>query len=133
MAYFQSLFRGKLVREYSHIWDGLVGVCTDLYPEEVLEDIKQAFKDDLIDEMFIDLESVEETLAQGKERVLEDLRKDRRHWFISNTVTEMEWWACFDQEPPPRPEVSKRGKIGRNEPCPCGSGKKYKRCCGRPS
>ena len=24
-----------------------------------------------------------------------------------------------------------RLKIGRNEPCPCGSGKKYKRCCGR--
>ena len=23
------------------------------------------------------------------------------------------------------------GKIGRNDPCPCGSGKKYKRCCGR--
>ena len=21
-------------------------------------------------------------------------------------------------------------KIGRNDPCPCGSGKKYKRCCG---
>ena len=24
-----------------------------------------------------------------------------------------------------------KGKIGRNDPCPCGSGKKYKRCCGR--
>jgi hypothetical protein len=23
------------------------------------------------------------------------------------------------------------GRIGRNEPCPCGSGAKYKRCCGR--
>jgi len=22
-------------------------------------------------------------------------------------------------------------KVGRNEPCPCGSGKKYKSCCGR--
>ncbi|NMB30839.1 MAG: hypothetical protein GX988_05310, partial [Clostridiales bacterium] len=22
-------------------------------------------------------------------------------------------------------------KVGRNEPCPCGSGKKYKRCCGQ--
>ena len=22
-------------------------------------------------------------------------------------------------------------KIGRNEPCPCGSGKKYKQCCGK--
>ena len=25
-----------------------------------------------------------------------------------------------------------QGKVGRNDPCPCGSGKKYKRCCGRP-
>ena len=24
----------------------------------------------------------------------------------------------------------KAGKVGRNEPCPCGSGKKYKKCCG---
>jgi len=22
-------------------------------------------------------------------------------------------------------------KVGRNDPCPCGSGKKYKKCCGR--
>ncbi len=27
--------------------------------------------------------------------------------------------------------VKKGAKIGRNDPCPCGSGKKYKRCCGR--
>ncbi|MEC4676216.1 MAG: SEC-C metal-binding domain-containing protein, partial [Nitrospirota bacterium] len=26
--------------------------------------------------------------------------------------------------------VSRGKKVGRNEPCPCGSGKKYKRCCG---
>ena len=29
-----------------------------------------------------------------------------------------------------KPQV-KRAKVGRNEPCPCGSGKKYKNCCGR--
>ena len=23
-------------------------------------------------------------------------------------------------------------KVGRNDPCPCGSGKKFKQCCGRP-
>ena len=27
--------------------------------------------------------------------------------------------------------VVKAKKIGRNEPCPCGSGKKYKQCCGK--
>ena len=25
------------------------------------------------------------------------------------------------------------GKVARNDPCPCGSGKKYKKCCGRQS
>lgn len=28
-------------------------------------------------------------------------------------------------------EPAPKRKIGRNEPCPCGSGKKYKKCCGR--
>jgi hypothetical protein len=41
------------------------------------------------------------------------------------------FWAGIDRfthEPivPPTPGL----KIGRNEPCPCGSGKKYKKCCG---
>lgn len=31
-----------------------------------------------------------------------------------------------------RPKTIVKGpKIGRNDPCPCGSGKKYKKCCGR--
>lgn len=30
-----------------------------------------------------------------------------------------------------KPELRRAKKIGRNEPCPCGSGKKYKNCCGR--
>ena len=29
------------------------------------------------------------------------------------------------------PYKRKGEKIGRNDPCPCGSGKKYKNCCGR--
>lgn len=30
------------------------------------------------------------------------------------------------------PKTKKAGeKVGRNEPCPCGSGKKYKKCCGQ--
>ena len=33
----------------------------------------------------------------------------------------------------PRPVVRRASeRIGRNDPCPCGSGKKYKQCCGRP-
>ncbi len=30
---------------------------------------------------------------------------------------------------PPKPKITEK-KVGRNEPCPCGSGNKYKKCCG---
>ena len=30
---------------------------------------------------------------------------------------------------PPPPKIAEK-KIGRNDPCPCGSGKKHKKCCG---
>jgi uncharacterized protein YecA (UPF0149 family) len=28
-------------------------------------------------------------------------------------------------------DKNKPGAVGRNQPCPCGSGKKYKHCCGK--
>ena len=34
------------------------------------------------------------------------------------------------QEPRKKTVVRKEAKVGRNDPCPCGSGKKYKVCCG---
>ncbi|MCD8548553.1 MAG: preprotein translocase subunit SecA [Aeromonadaceae bacterium] len=34
-------------------------------------------------------------------------------------------------EPEPRPFVREEQKVGRNDPCPCGSGKKYKQCHGK--
>ncbi len=40
---------------------------------------------------------------------------------ISTVSAEHEW---------DKPEVTHHAKIARNEPCPCGSGKKYKKCCG---
>jgi preprotein translocase subunit SecA len=35
------------------------------------------------------------------------------------------------QEQPAQPFIREGRKVGRNEPCPCGSGKKYKQCHGR--
>ena len=32
---------------------------------------------------------------------------------------------------PLKPIVKDEPKVGRNEPCPCGSGLKYKKCCGK--
>ncbi|MBN2728108.1 MAG: SEC-C domain-containing protein [Bacteroidales bacterium] len=37
----------------------------------------------------------------------------------------------FRQKMDKRKLQLKSADVGRNAPCPCGSGKKYKRCCGR--
>ena len=39
-------------------------------------------------------------------------------------------WVYVDGDINPKPAPRQVAKIGRNEPCPCGSGKKYKKCCG---
>ena len=41
--------------------------------------------------------------------------------------------ASYWRNPPAAPARKlplRSSKIGRNHPCPCGSGKKYKKCCG---
>lgn len=41
-------------------------------------------------------------------------------------------WVYGDGEVKGNPTVRREApKVGRNEPCPCGSGKKFKKCCGR--
>jgi SEC-C motif-containing protein len=41
------------------------------------------------------------------------------------------WYYVDGELVPVATEMHQRSKVGRNDPCPCGSGKKYKRCCGR--
>jgi len=85
-----------------------------------MDEIRWAFANDLVDEQHIDLDWIEERLAQGEDAVLTWLREDHHHHCVDDTIAEMEWWACFDPFP---------DKVGRNDPCPCGSGLKVKHCC----
>ena len=39
-------------------------------------------------------------------------------------------WIFIDGQEINRPVKRDESKVGRNDPCPCGSGKKYKKCCG---
>ena len=41
------------------------------------------------------------------------------------------WYYVDGELVKPKTEARSQPKVGRNEPCPCGSGKKYKKCCGR--
>lgn len=60
-------------------------------------------------------------------------RKDGKNLILherSNFVREDGVWVYVDGEIIPTAGLQPSRKMGRNEPCPCGSGKKYKKCCG---
>lgn len=57
--------------------------------------------------------------------------QEREHVEVARFVREEGRWAYAGQEEVRPVTVRREGpKIGRNDPCPCGSGKKYKKCCG---
>lgn len=86
----------------------------------------------------LDLENVEDDtplkLEIDYEKLLYNMHDSKAEWLYKLDS----WSNVFSDEE--REEIAKRfrkdhiavsNKIGRNDPCPCGSGKKYKKCCGR--
>ena len=80
-------------------------------------------------------EDTEVSLAFDKEKLYKNMVDARADWLYELP----QWEPIFSDEK--RRElymeqkksgtIVKGPKIGRNDPCPCGSGKKYKKCCGR--
>ena len=85
------------------------------------------------------IETMEEdtvvSLAFDKEKLYKNMVDAKAEWLYELP----QWEAIFTEEK--RIElykeqknantIRKEKKVGRNDPCPCGSGKKYKKCCGK--
>ncbi len=77
----------------------------------------------------------EVSLAFDTEKLYKNMVDAKADWLYNLP----QWDKIYDEETRKRlymeqkmsGTVRKEKKIGRNDPCPCGSGKKYKKCCGR--
>ncbi|MDP6573713.1 MAG: YchJ family protein [Rhodospirillales bacterium] len=68
-----------------------------------------------------EVEFVTNFMRQGKEYAHHEIAVFRR---------EQGNWMYVKGRMNPKPAPRKVAKVGRNEPCPCGSGRKFKKCCG---
>lgn len=140
MDYFQTLFENRLEREHSHVWNALVYESKELHPAEVADQLQAAYQANLVDEVCYPLEEVERALAADKDAHLQKLQGTRVK-YIDDVSEDMAKWEYNAYEGEAQLEsmvsplasrpVRSEPKIGPNEQCPCGSGKKYKKCCGR--
>ena len=131
-------------RDGLEMLDEVAHVACDLVAVDLMARIRGWLATGLIDRMVLNEHDLDEALRDPFETTrLKVLARGRG--YVRDVEAEMGWWASFqDEEPSPKstrfsggdfaeprePEVRSGPKIGRNDPCPCGSGKKYKKCCG---
>jgi hypothetical protein len=103
IEYYRSLFKGKLKREPSVVWGSLVSNCCEICPDELYEEIKEAYSDNLIETFYISLEDVEKNFnIEDNERILN--LKGRGYEFIRDTIKDLEYWPCFHQNIKSKPQ-----------------------------
>ncbi len=89
-------------------------------------------RDPVIEYKFEGFQMFEEmikTIQEDSIRLLVRSRIDREHAPQREKVAEPVNASHGDDEP--KKPVTNNSRVGRNDPCPCGSGKKYKVCCGK--
>jgi SEC-C motif-containing protein len=63
-------------------------------------------------------------------RFRDDRGREHDHHERSTFLRRDGFWFFHDGELQKPAPIKQAPKIGRNDPCPCGGGKKYKKCCG---
>lgn len=129
----------QLLTNPDEVVEGTVKELAEKYNLSLLE--MAGFLDGINDSLVTPnpIEEMEEdtkvSLGFDKEKLYKNMVDAKAEWLYELPM----WDEIFDAETKKRLylEQKKSGtvivgkKVGRNDPCPCGSGKKYKHCCGR--
>ena len=140
--------------------DAIVNSACDLVAVELKERIQSWFDDGLLDAMYADkagvaermattFESSRQTTLQRGHGYVRDVEAEMGWWACFHEERPRvpqplyplskpsEVFSAMPEDDGPfeaaeagTPLVRITPKVGRNDPCPCGSGKKYKKCCG---
>ena len=118
---------------------GTVKELAEKYGQEVMTMV--GFLDGINESLKVEnpIETMDEdtvvSLAFDKEKLYKNMVAAKADWLYGLE----QWNAIFSEEEQKKlykeqkesTTVRKEKKVGRNDPCPCGSGKKYKKCCGK--
>jgi hypothetical protein len=144
--FLRDAFIGMRPQAESYVWVGWQSAIAMLGMSDLKALVKKAFDRGFIDSHVLGFDHFEEDLRRGIQHPGEPrLPDDRDSTLFGDTVEELSEWYCFseqyrdDRERWERRAEADRARtqrlknpfksVGRNDPCPCGSGKKFKKCC----
>lgn len=141
-AYYFQLEKGvyeKLLANPDEVVTGTVAELAAKYELELkymvgfLDGINESLKkenpiDDMEEDTVVSLDIDKEKLYYNMVGAKADWLYELPQW--ESILTEEKRKELYKSQKSSTTVVNESRKIGRNEPCPCGSGKKYKKCCG---
>ncbi|CAK0758449.1 DUF1186 domain-containing protein [Gammaproteobacteria bacterium] len=140
VSYLRELLTGKLGEdpEFALVWTATIKLVIQIGAHEVIEEARRAFRLGLVE---FPLEYFEKQMEAQRDQQLPYF-SGHHETLLNHPVDELSHWNCFQPKEirntnrvlkiPEPPKPGRAGpKAGRNDPCPCGSGKKYKKCCGK--
>ena len=157
VAYDEKANKGDIQRFWTRYFELEKGVYEQLLTnpdEEVKGSVKELAEKyglstlemtgflDGINDSLVEANPVEEmeedtvvSLKFDKEKLYKNMVAAKAEWLYELP----QWEAIFDEatrkalflEQKKSGKIIKDKKVGRNDPCPCGSGRKYKQCCGK--
>jgi len=142
--------------EYDDIVPTRIAVsAAAMYFRELLPLLKEAYDGGALDRSVMFWKDYEGDLAPGLSEEAKAKNRSGEARIVEDAAGEMRDWACFDEpeeedcdededdevdrradapgylQREPATIIRDKPKVGPNQPCPCGSGKKHKKCCGR--
>lgn len=120
------------------ILEAVVHAAADISSERLRATVLGWFDEGLIDPRSIGRAEFERDMGMPLERRRDELRQ-RGRGYLRDPETEIGWWAGYHEGQARTTQRSSSAagtvvrdspKVGRNDPCPCGSGRKYKKCHG---
>jgi uncharacterized protein YchJ len=122
---FFTEYLAKITDKNSYLAGFVVSVLIDMNARESIETIRAAFKRNCVDiSMAGDIEEVEIEMGFRQHRAT--LKPD---YHGLREMDDEEISGVVNKKVKPFAQSEPTIKVGRNDPCPCGSGKKYKKCC----
>jgi hypothetical protein len=129
-------------------WDGWQSSIAMLGLVELVPLVKQVFEREFVNPGWLRFEHFEKDLDHALKGDPLPGRSERDLKLFGDTIEELSSWVFADPARKPResaedglaervvwnpyddgPAVNPYKGVGRNDPCPCGSGKKFKKCC----
>jgi hypothetical protein len=139
--YLRAALRSLRPQAGNFVWHGWQSAITLLGLSELRPEVKEAFARGLIGPETMNYEDFESDL----EHALAHPEAPWRPWSageftpFGDTIEELSRWHTFSPDDQARTAAADLGLaepalnpfrgVGRNDPCPCGSGKKFKKCC----